>query len=176
MCPQDNFELEVRKLIGKDLVGTRIVTGAISGKASCIGSLKIVHGNEDELGNFQELFLESDSGFKKDGGYYNIRRRFPILRTNVIIQLITQGSCCWEIYEKRKFKGEKQYLHQGEHFPDIQPASIRRVKCRYWNKWDDMKCYYENFRKIDKKIFLFLWYIDLYTYNKSSIIIIINHQ
>ena len=131
MCPEDNFELEVRKLISKDLVGTRIVTGAILGQASCIGSLKIVHGNEDELGNFQELFLESDSGFKKDGGYYNIRRRFPILRTNVIIQLITQGSCCWEIYEKRKFKGEKQYLHQGEHFPDIQPASIRRVKCQY---------------------------------------------
>ena len=130
-CPLDDFDLEVRQFIDKDDIGIRQSTSTLLGRISCIGSLKIVHSNENDLGNFQDLQLATDGGVNKDGEYQNLKRGFPVLKRNIIIQIITIGNCCWEIYEKRKFKGKKQYLHHGEHFPDIQPRSVRRVECRY---------------------------------------------
>ena len=98
---------------------------------ACKGHLNILHADENDLGNFQTLQLSSFGGRSKDGAYQNIKRGFSILKINIIIQMTAIGDCCWETYGKPKFKGETQYLHYGEHFPEIQPISIKRVDCRY---------------------------------------------
>lgn len=98
---------------------------------TCKGYLNLLHANENDLGSYQALQISSFGGRSKDGAYQNIKRGFSILKINIIIQMTTMGNCCWETYDKPKFKGETQYLHYGEHFPEIQPISIKRVECRY---------------------------------------------
>ena len=75
--------------------------------------------------------LSPNGGYHHNGAYRNIKRGFAILKKNIVIQMVANGDCCWDIYDQRKFRGENQYLPHGEHIPDIQPKSIKRVNCRY---------------------------------------------
>ena len=103
----------------------------MSGSRNCIGTLEIVHANENDIRIFESLRLAPNGGLHKNGAYQNIKRGFPILKKHIVIQMVVNGDCCWEIYEKRKFQGENQYLPHGEHLPEIQPISIKKVHCRY---------------------------------------------
>ena len=96
----------------------------------CTGALKIVHANVHELGNFHGLRLSATGGINQDGEYRNIKRGFSILQTNIVIQMITIGNCCWETYEKQKFTGAKQYIYYSEYYPDFQPSSIKNFDCK----------------------------------------------
>ena len=100
------------------------MTSAITGHSDCMGSLNIAH--EDELRNLNYLTLE---GFRTS--YPNLRRGFPVIRRNVISHLEVLGSCCWELYPERMFKGEKQFVFPGgsKIFPDFQPVSIKKMEC-----------------------------------------------
>ena len=100
------------------------MTSAITGDSNCMGSLNIAH--EDELRNLNYITLD---GFRT--GYPNLRRGFPVIRRNVISHLEVFGSCCWELYPERMFKGEKQFVFPGGSriFPDFQPVSIKKKKC-----------------------------------------------
>jgi hypothetical protein len=112
-------------------LGERRNLFAISGDLPCIGTLEIVHANQNDLKKFESLRLAPNGGIDHDGAYQNIKRGFPILKRNIVIQMVANGDCCWEIYGTRKFQGGKQYLPHGEHLPEIQPISIKRVHCRY---------------------------------------------
>ena len=103
------------------------------GTQSCGGSLNIIHANEYDLGNFQHLLLAGDGGRNKRGSYPNLKRGFPVIKRNMVIRMETLGDCCWEIYAKRKFEGEQQYIHHGKHFPEIKPASVKKVPCRHYD-------------------------------------------
>ena len=93
--------------------------------------MTIKHANENDISEVQDLSLSPIGGPKKDGAYPYIKKGFSILKKNIVTQLITNGECCWEVYEKPFFRGEKQYLSHAENFPDIQPMSIKKTDCRY---------------------------------------------
>ena len=102
-----------------------------AGKAAytCDGSLTIKHANENDISRVKELSLSPIGGRKRDGAYPKIKKGFSILKKNIVIKLIRNGDCCWEIYERAHFKGEKQYLGHDENYPDIQPESLKKVDC-----------------------------------------------
>ena len=99
-------------------------TNNIESDAHCIGSLII--GHEDEDWNINYLRIE---GYPHR--YRNIRRRFPIIRANVVSTIEVIGNCCWELYAGLSFKGERQTIFPtGEEiFVDFQPFSIKRLEC-----------------------------------------------
>ena len=96
----------------------------IESDAHCIGSLII--GHEDEDWNINYLRIE---GYPYR--YRNIRRRFPVIRVNVVSTIEIIGNCCWELYSGLNFKGERQTIFPtGEEiFVDFQPFSIKRLEC-----------------------------------------------
>ena len=96
----------------------------IESDAHCIGSLIV--GHEDEDWNVNYLSIESHPP-----RYRNIRRRFPVIRVNVVSTIEIIGNCCWELYSGLNFKGERQTIFPtGEEiFVDFQPFSIKRLEC-----------------------------------------------
>ena len=110
------------------IIDEHISTETCRGGVSCIGSLKIVHANKRDLGNFQTLLLGGNGGRGKDGAYKNIKR---VIKRNIVIQMETLGNCCWEIYAKRTFKGRKQHIYLGESFPEIKPVLAKKLLCEY---------------------------------------------
>ena len=110
--------------------GIRFHTGAIKAASTCYGTLTIKHADENDISRVKELNLSPIGGHKRDGAYPKIKKGFPILKKNIVIKLIRNGDCCWEIYEKPYFRGEKQYLGHSENYPDIQPESLKKVDCR----------------------------------------------
>ena len=96
----------------------------IESEARCIGSLII--GHEDEDWNINYLRIE---GYPHR--YRNIRRRFPVIRANVVSTIEIIGNCCWELYSGLSFKGERQTIFPtGEEISvDFQPFSIKRLEC-----------------------------------------------
>ena len=61
---------------------------------------------------------------------------FPILKINSVSILTISGDCCWEIYEKTKFNGEKKIISPGTRnmFPEFQPISINVTECTFKDK------------------------------------------
>ena len=94
------------------------------GPPQCVGSLTMTH--MDEYMKIQDLTLEGSRE-----SYPNLRRRFPFMRQNTVILLEVIGNCCWELNEKRNFRGEKQLIYPGGNliYPDFQPVSIKKLVC-----------------------------------------------
>ena len=111
--------------------GLRYHLFGVEAEYSCVGTLTIKHANENDVSNVQKLNLSPIGGRKRNGRYPKIKKGFSILKKNVVTMLIRNGNCCWEIYEKPYFRGEKQYLSHDVNFPDIQPESLKKVECRY---------------------------------------------
>ena len=109
--------------------GIRFHANAVEAAYTCHGTLTIKHANENDISRVKELRLSPIGGRKKDGAYPKIKKGFSILKKNIVMKLIKNGDCCWEIYEKPHFKGEKQYLSHDENYPDIQPESLKTVDC-----------------------------------------------
>ena len=100
------------------------MSGSHEAESRCVSSLTIAH--RDDEWNVQILRLR---GYRD--AYRNIKRGFPIMKTNIVFYIEVLGNCCWEIYAKRKFRGDKQTIFPGESqvLPDFQPVSIKRLEC-----------------------------------------------
>ena len=61
----------------------------------------------------------------------NIRRGFAAeLKTNTIIVMQGVGNCCWDIYSRKGYSGEKKELFTGDPYAvEFQPISIRKKNC-----------------------------------------------
>ena len=76
--------------------------------------------------NVRELSL---GGYRK--AYPNIKRGFRFLRRNIVTEYEVTGDCCWELYEKKKFGGQKQVVFPGanQNYPDFKPVSLKKLGC-----------------------------------------------
>jgi len=93
-------------------------------RTECFGQLEIVHANKNSLFNIDSFNLDG-----KRKNYPNIARGFPIFKRNIIIH-VESNECCWELYGKRNFKGQKQIIFPGSRvYPEFRPASIKKVLC-----------------------------------------------
>ena len=74
---------------------------------------------------------EADIKSGISGKWPNIRVGYAAaLKANIIIRLEGMGSCCWDIYSRRGYKGETKELSNGEEYDvEFQPISIRRKNC-----------------------------------------------
>ena len=94
----------------------------------CQCTLRIVHSSEDDIGEFQNIDLGTDS----KTNWPNLKRRYIVLRKNTVISMEVWGNCCWEIHAMKGHNGEKKELYRGDPFnPEFQPISIRKVNCPY---------------------------------------------
>ena len=91
----------------------------------CRGSLKVTHEDDDR--NISHISLDSKDRKK----YENLRIGFPVLQRNSVSILTIKGDCCWEVYAKSKFHGEKKIVSPGDnkYDPDFQPISIYVNEC-----------------------------------------------
>ena len=64
--------------------------------------------------------------------YPNFGRR---LRRKTVYMFEVTGDCCWELYQKRNFRGWEDpethpvILGNGQHQEAIQPRSLKKVFC-----------------------------------------------
>ena len=91
----------------------------------CTGSLILKHSNSESLGDYRNIRLS-----EKDE-YINIRKKFPVLKENVIHGLQADGDCCWELFARKKYRGKKvQTIWPGElYLPEFQVISAKRKIC-----------------------------------------------
>ena len=63
--------------------------------------------------------------------YGNIKRGFPVMKRNTVNHVEVLGNCCWELYERRQFRGNKEIISPGGNtvFPSFQPVSLKRIEC-----------------------------------------------
>ena len=96
----------------------------------CQGALEITH--EDDERNISDIFLDSEIQKK----YLNLRIKFPVLQINSVSVLTLKGDCCWEIYEKSKFRGQKKIMFPGvnKYIPDFQLVSVKATECTIIDK------------------------------------------
>ena len=100
------------------------ITSSRMSESHCIGSLTIGHEYEDR--NVKYINLQ---GVRTQ--YPNLRRGFPIVRTQIISHVEVVGNCCWEPYPDRMFKGSRQSIFPGGGWihPNFQVVSIKKMEC-----------------------------------------------
>ena len=112
--------------------GTRTATGTSSRiqlGCSTGGSLRIIHANENDIRGRKHITFLSN----KDK-YSNLRRDFPILKTNIVLYVEAAGCSCWEIYDHPGFVGTKQDIDPGDRtYLKRKPVSVRPVKCEEYD-------------------------------------------
>ena len=78
------------------------------------------------------LFHLSD--FALDARSLNLRRKryreFESLGSRYVYDAKVIGNCCWEIRERKRFRGQREMLPLGKTgSPPFQPKSARQVAC-----------------------------------------------
>ena len=91
----------------------------------CTGSLILNHSSQELLGNYHRLYLSEKDEYK------NIRRKFPILKNNIIVGMNVVGTCCWEVFPTRKHKGDTSEVlfPDTNYLPKFQIISARKTIC-----------------------------------------------
>ena len=90
-------------------------------KHSCKGSLLIHHSanNGGVLEDFKQLRLRGKS-------YRQMRK----LRDRNVVQMQTNGNCCWKLHSLSKFRGIEETVYNGLNIvPRVHPRSIKREIC-----------------------------------------------
>ena len=92
---------------------------------NCTGSLIVKHSSPESLGNYHRLYLSEKNEYR------NIRKKFSILKKHIIVGMRAEGTCCWEVFPKRRHQGEtKQILTpDDDHLPQFQVISARKKIC-----------------------------------------------
>ena len=121
-CPVEAFDGVDNQLIFNE---TRNSVETRKSSFTCLGSLKIIHAQEKSLANQQNIQLGGDRT-----EYPNLKKGFPDLKINVVLNVEAYGCNCWEIYENPRYTGEKETVTPGEpHYLSVNMGSIRKVKC-----------------------------------------------
>ena len=90
-------------------------------KKRCKGSLLIHHSasNGTPLEDFKQLRIRGKS-----------YRRMRKLRDRNIVQMQTNGNCCWKIYSLTNFRGIEEKFYNGYNIvPRVHPKSIKGTVC-----------------------------------------------
>jgi len=93
----------------------------VPNKQRCKGSLLIHHSASTggPLEDFKQMRLRGRSF-----------RQMRKLRNRNIIQMQTQGNCCWKIYSLSNFRGREEQFYNGYNIvPKVHPKSIKGVYC-----------------------------------------------
>jgi hypothetical protein len=93
----------------------------IPSRQRCKGSLLIHHSASigGPLEDFKQMRLRGRSF-----------RQMRKLRDRNIIQMQTQGNCCWKIYSMRNFRGIEEQFYNGYNIvPRVHPKSIKGSYC-----------------------------------------------
>ena len=127
-CPIEVFDGVDNQLMFNE---TRNSVETRKSSLNCLGSLKIIHAQEKSVATQQNIHL---GGVLAE--YPNLKKGFPDLKINVILNVEAYGCNCWEIYENPRYAGEKETVIPGEpHYLSVNIGSIRKVKCS--NDYDD---------------------------------------
>ena len=91
----------------------------------CDGSLKVIHYDRSPGATpFQDLKTLRLTGKR----YRNLTRHLKPNR--LTISITAEGSCCWRIFSKVKFRGPSKVIHNGfDGNPKQQIKSATRISC-----------------------------------------------
>ena len=81
------------------------------------GSLKLFHYDVGRS-SFKVLRLNG-------GRYSNLRK----LRNRTVYDSAIDGSCCWNVNRKSRFRGENKYLDHSDQTVGFTPKAAKRVHC-----------------------------------------------
>merc|ERR1712141_385417 len=111
-CPSDKLELTTRN-------------GFVNADETCTGSLNLKHSSLESLGEYRQVILSEKNE------YINIRKKFPVLKKNIIHGLQANGDCCWELFSLPRYRGKKlQTVWPGEiYLPEFQAVSAKGKIC-----------------------------------------------
>ena len=114
-------------LITVSVISANIIIG-VSPMYQCNGSLIISH--EDDKNELGKLVLNGRPNTSLHR-FPNIKRKYAVIRNRDIFCLTISGDCCWELYSKNRFKGERQIIYPSDDlfYPDFQPLSIKKLDC-----------------------------------------------
>ena len=115
-CPSDDTNLNPRKEETDSL---------LMPPGECTGSLILKHSNAEAIGDYRKIYLSEKNE------YVNIRRKFPILKVNIVLGLEAEGNCCWELFPVPKYRGKKSQEIWPEHprLPEFIPISAKKKTC-----------------------------------------------
>ena len=121
-CPVEDLDSIEHQLHFNE---TRISIASKSSSKNCEGSLKIFHAHESNLADKRNILLGGDRI-----EYPNLKKGFPDLEVNVILNVEAYGCQCWEVFQNSRFAGEKETVVPGEpHHLSIEIGSIRKTQC-----------------------------------------------
>ena len=94
-------------------------------EGKCDGLLVVTHLNTASLGDYRKIYLSEKNE------YLNLKKRFRILKKNIIINIEAKGNCCWELFPRPKYVGkQKQEINPNKtYLPTFQAKSAKKKKC-----------------------------------------------
>ena len=93
-------------------------------KENCEGALKLYHTSKIFQNNFKEI-----TKLEKYSKYPDVQR--GLLKNQIILRIESVGNCCWNVFEKRIFRGRKVKIEKGfnDSFNNFPPGSFEKVDC-----------------------------------------------
>ena len=89
---------------------------------------------KDERGNDDEKSKRCNGGVLEDFKQLRLRgksyRQMRKLRDRNVVQMQTNGNCCWKLHSLSKFRGIEETVYNGLNIvPRVHPRSIKREIC-----------------------------------------------
>ena len=91
----------------------------------CVGRLIITHCKRLKSGEYTDWKNSSLS----NKSYKNLSRGL-LKGSRVVLQVQSEGSCCWELFSSIIYSGESQLISPGyAEQPNFAPKSIKKKNC-----------------------------------------------
>ena len=118
----DSNENDITTVVPEEVIVGRNVFDVLDNESQqCEGSLTLIHLHNSDLSDMKRIRL---SGFK----YSNLRK--GLLRNRNLIYMESNGNCCWQVFNRKRFRGRRENIPLGfEGLPEHEPKSIKRVEC-----------------------------------------------
>ena len=119
----DDYDLnenDITTVVPEVIVG-RAAIDMPDNESQCLGSLTLIHLQKSDLSDMKRIRL---TGLR----YANLRK--GLLRNRNLIYMESNGNCCWQVFDRKRFRGRRENIPLGfEGLPEHEPKSIRRVEC-----------------------------------------------